>query len=480
MLKAVANPSGSEAVILGAGFSCAINGDMPVTDQLGSRAYSAVLERWPHLASAAAVFSSEYPFEVWLSLLAQNLPYLGEAQNRDNAAAFAKIRDAIADALHDAQDEALRHEAPDWLYTLLSVLHHLRAQVVTFNYDGLVEAGVDSIYLGTSGWVSQVDERRPWAGGALEHSRITSWDVLRGQPPMPPAFYGTRPESADTFRLLKLHGSLDWWQVPSDSSGATLNRSHVLPTFGDAARLSDADRRRYLPARERFLVPPLAVKSSYYTNPMARQLWQDALDALQQARRIALVGYSLPITDSVSSGLLSRAMAHRDDLTVDVVNPDADEVGKRITALGGPDETSGRLLLTDSVSTYVGRLAERAQERVAEALLALHPPATHPGTVVVTWAAGVQPASAVVGHMVDGPDHTLQLIVASHGLVKTTASAGEPTVKDLLQRVNRTTRLTVRVEESILPIVGLATPDFENPSVQHPIFLQAAGRRRPG
>lgn len=474
------NPSAVEAVLLGAGFSCAINGYMPVADQLGSRAYSVALDRSPGLVSAAAaVFNSEYPFEMWLSLLAQDLPYLSEAQNCDNAAAFAKIRDAIADALHDAQDEALRCEAPEWLYTLLGILHHLRAQVVTFNYDTLVEAGVDSVYLGTSGWASQVDERRPWAGGALAYSRITSWDVLRGQPPIPPAFDGSRSESADTFRLLKLHGSLDWWQVPSDSSGATLSRSHVLPTFGDAARLSDADRRRYLPARERFIVPPLAVKSSYYSNPMGRQLWQDAYDALRQAQRIALVGYSLPITDIVSSGLLARAMAHRDDLTVDVVNPDADEVGKRITALGGPDEKSGRLVLTDSVSTFVGRLAIRAQERVVEALLALRPPATHPGTVVVTWAAGVQPGSGVVDHMVDRPDHTLQLVLASHDLVKTTATEGEPTVVDLLRRVGRATRLTVLVEGSILPIVNFTTPDFENPSVQHPIFLQAAGRRPP-
>ena len=60
--------------------------------------------------------------------------------------------------------------------------------------------------------------------------------LILHQPPYggPPPTYGAMEGfMVDTFRLLKLHGSLDWWWTPEDETGATLSRSPLVGGFGD-------------------------------------------------------------------------------------------------------------------------------------------------------------------------------------------------------------------------------------------------------
>jgi hypothetical protein len=151
-------------------------------------------------------------------------------------------------------------------------------------------------------------------------------------------------------RLLKLHGSVDWWWVPGDPSGASLAREGVYGRFGNPWRLSDQERRDCLPGRERFIVPPLATKSPYYGNPLTRQLWQDAYEVLKQAQRVALIGYSLPVTDSITSGMLQSAIQGR-EIRLDVVNRGVDELEPRLRALVGVGRADE---LPDWVHPYSG------------------------------------------------------------------------------------------------------------------------------
>src|SRR5579875_2497011 len=116
---------GPEVLILGAGFSKAIHQSMPVANHLGQKAYALANRRWPDLGLRHdPEFGDQYPFETWLSLLAQDLPHLREADNRHNATTFARLRDAMAEVLEDAEEEALRSEPPDWLYLLITFLHY--------------------------------------------------------------------------------------------------------------------------------------------------------------------------------------------------------------------------------------------------------------------------------------------------------------------------------------------------------------------
>lgn len=83
-------------VILGAGFSRAVNDHMPLTDELGRKAVRlAGLEGDPRVPE----FGQGFTFEEWLSLLADDQPQLSEAANKANGALFARLKESLAEVL---------------------------------------------------------------------------------------------------------------------------------------------------------------------------------------------------------------------------------------------------------------------------------------------------------------------------------------------------------------------------------------------
>jgi hypothetical protein len=246
----------NDVLILGAGFSRAISDSMPLTDELGQAAIEfADLAGNPGLPGRP--FSPAFSFESWLSLLAEDQPHLSEAENLANAALFAQLQAAIHSVLTERESKALGQPAPQWLFELITLLHHRHATVLTLNYDTLVEAGVAS--LGILG---------PPGNGA-----ITTNDILQNMPPLPTTFgFRFGGDLSSTFRLLKLHGSLDWFAASRDPSGASLGRLEMLSTFGKPVLVSEEYRRQQLPGREPFIIPPAAGKSSYYQYPYTRIL----------------------------------------------------------------------------------------------------------------------------------------------------------------------------------------------------------------
>jgi hypothetical protein len=303
-------------VILGAGFSRAVSSLMPLSDELGTRSVE-LLDKQGRLHTSRLEFGRELTFETWLSLLSDDQPQLSEAANRQNAALYARLRDTLAALLLEAQSTVLESAAPEWLYWLVSALHRERATVMTFNYDKVLEAAVEGHML--------------W--DPINRRLVDSGDALWNLPPLPNAgarLFGPRCE---TFRLLKLHGSLDWWAVPGDTSGATLVREEPRGTFESPSEMTDEERQQQLPGRERFIIPPLSTKNTYYRNPLTRELWQQAYRALQTATRISIVGYSLPPADSVMSNMLRLAIADR-EVAVDLVNPNPDDIVLRLVGFG--------------------------------------------------------------------------------------------------------------------------------------------------
>jgi hypothetical protein len=77
-------------------------------------------------------------------------------------------------------------------------------------------------------------------------------------PPLAGVLRSEPANLARSMRLFKLHGSVDWWWAPPDPTVATLLREGIDGRFRAPARLSDDDRRDFLPGQERFIVPPLA------------------------------------------------------------------------------------------------------------------------------------------------------------------------------------------------------------------------------
>lgn len=346
-------------LVLGAGLSRAVsNGYMPLTDELGALVLDRLRSQGIDLKTSRSSFH-DGDFEIWLSRLAEDQPDLIDAENAENRGRFLRVTYAIYEIMREQESYVYvdtfgppSQFPPWWLSRLLGVAHAERASLITFNYDTLVEEAVRRGYLydwGASG------------GG----QRVTADDLVNDTPPLttePGVRFAS--QAAWSFRLLKLHGSVDSYWVPGDLSGATISRLYLdhPPPSESARQGNEMTQRRLLPNRSPYIVPPAAAKSAFYTNPISRELWRTAGEALGAATRVALVGYSLPATDLVTSGMLTDQLAGR-DIAIDVVNPDPEPIIERLLRLGIEREYIRRFDGGGCVEEYVDALElERSRE----------------------------------------------------------------------------------------------------------------------
>lgn len=325
---------GDEVVILGAGFSKAVSHRFPLTDDLGTQA-AVVAGLTPELTFA------DGRFEAWLSRLAEPQPYLSHAENTSNLADFERLVRALHAVLSEVERQVVADGLPAWLLRLVAALHCRRAAVITFNYDALIERALTQLGFH--------DFEKP------EGDHVVSWtDVFGDVPSFPPIPARWSGGVRSTLRLLKLHGSLNWYWVPGDYSGATLHHWEHDDEDG---------RARYLPGREPFLVPPAATKSAFFRNPIVAETWKRAAASLRATSELNLVGYSLPITDLVAAGMVTDTIG-RDGVAVTVVNPYPAQVVEAVQRLTGlPSRTVA------SVEEFAASYVESTSRALAELLI---------------------------------------------------------------------------------------------------------------
>ncbi|MHB1173142.1 MAG: hypothetical protein ACYCZY_11765, partial [Lacisediminihabitans sp.] len=356
--------------VLGAGFSRAISDQMPVTDELGN----ACLMLDADLSSeyGGAGFSGGN-FETWLSRRAEDQPYLTVAENLRARSFYFRTVELVAKVLEERQARALSVAAPDWLIHLVELWHLERATVISFNYDTLVEGAVKTAAL----YDADANVTVPWPT-AINFTPTGRIDTT----------YGEAGQNADwsTFRLLKMHGSLNWYWTPGDQSGATITRGKLPGTFGHPDTLSEADRQRWLPGREPFLVPPAALKSSYYANPITKEIWRQAFRALKEASRVTFLGYSLPQTDLSVTGMISESFNDAADRDIDIVDLAPDSIRERVDALRDGlriNSESGQDAIANHVRSRRAAFLAPIPQKIADGAKA------RPGLgVVVSWNEG--------------------------------------------------------------------------------------------
>ncbi len=323
--------SGKDVLLLGAGFSKAVSTEFPTLQELGQLS----LER-------ADIPESQRPaslanFESWLTQKSTPQPYLSLEETLESKRAAVAAMDAVAEILSEKQASAFVYGLPGWLDDLLSTLHATEATVLSTNYDNLLEAAIDTRKL--------VDR----ASHSAQGPRVSSHDIVDRMPPLPSAVqpeeatdgtsaeehenHSYRHESATTLRLLKLHGSLSWYIGPNDETGITLNRWRVPSAAVEHIEEDEGARRRLLPGRHQFLIPPVGSLEGSYDNLVVREVWTRARAALAGATRLIIIGYSLPHNDQAVSGLLAATLADH-NIELVVVDPHARELATRLTSLG--------------------------------------------------------------------------------------------------------------------------------------------------
>ena len=419
--------SGDEVVILGAGFSHAASSSMPLVKELGdevldrlradgdrSEGLAVLLKQLERALSDNAAAASP-GFETWLARLAEDQPYVSQRENLERRALFSRVSEIMWEVMVERQDRALTSseengpsfEPREWLYDVVSLFHQRRTTVITLNYDNLVEHAAASSALWGEPTTPSVVGRAVRADDLFDGlpSFLPSVDVAENlmvtTAGFQPRWRRVSP-TVPTFPLLKLHGSLSWFWIPTDPSGATLAAWNVAD-LGRGLRDKEA-RRRDLPGREPFLVPPTTSKASYFETMVTRELWRRAFEALKVTRRVVLVGYSLPAADSTLLGLLADTIVGR-DVEVVVVNRAPGPVKTQLERLG----VESHIAEVDDVATWVDEEVRRDSRQVADQLRSFVTESASrlaETNFVVGWMVPPSPTTEVYtpGVRIDGSD----------------------------------------------------------------------------
>lgn len=306
----------SRVFILGAGFSRAVHEAMPVLSDLASM----LVDRSEPATGRFPLGRFANNVERWLSFLAAPPPWLTDADVLRCRGDFEEASKLIAEHIEDCESNARTSPVPGWLDRMVRWWRASESTVITFNYDVLVElAYVDAVAVDSHG----DDNAKRWI---LDLYRV----------PVTPAVMrvGTvlGAEYKDSFALLKLHGSRNWYRPPDQTAGAVYDTAVFEHwDLGDPARVGSNLAQRGVSDLVPMIVPPIATKSLYYTHTMIRRQWQAAADAIRKASELVIIGYSLPVTDLSVVDLLTANLPDYVPIeVVDVNDALADDISQRI------------------------------------------------------------------------------------------------------------------------------------------------------
>jgi len=321
---------------LGSGFSKAVFPDnMPTVTEL-----AAFLRQQESLKSEPYVRLADDP-ELLLSYLSTEQPWKEPWKALEDRAIFTRIQKSLAEHIATCEERAFKNPIPDWTTQLVERLHRDKTTVITFNYDTVLERLVHELkQKKTNGeWPREFDlYRLPLSVILLRESGTLAGTEI------------------DTFHLIKLHGSVNWFYSGEEFPGEQV---YYWPIGWDPLQWrglnADASRRkseRLQKDKIPLIIPPVTEKSSFYGNRTVRTLWIDAQRALEEAEEIFCVGYSLPATDLTTKLFLRSVARPKKVIVVNKESGDAPEMLKRYRE-AFPDaeeidtEIKGRTFMSD-------------------------------------------------------------------------------------------------------------------------------------
>lgn len=294
-----------DVYLLGAGFSRAASDQMPLMADLADE----LTRSFGYDVDQLSAFDGD--LEAWLSFLATDQPWLTEPENLRKYAAFIEASTDIRTIVQGKVDLSISRPAPAWLMRFVYSLAQTSSSVITFNYDTILER-------------IAVELRQ-----ASDFNDVYATPLPVRNLPGEGGGFGKLKLTGPTFRLHKLHGSINWFSrglsrsvvtsdvylVPSRGIWAPDRGTGAAPVYGDLAP---------------FIIPPVASKDAFYANDVLRAQWRSSASVLTDAKSLTIIGYSFPVTDSQSRVLFRSNLA--EDAKVHVVERDLG-AAQRISSL---------------------------------------------------------------------------------------------------------------------------------------------------
>lgn len=320
-------------VLLGSGFSRAISDAMPTMNELGDQ----VIEDLQAPRLQIDQFGGD--LEQWMTYLSVDQPWLSTTENLMNRAMFTDVSASVGRCILRAENQVMATTTlPTWLHRLVWTWCDLRAHVMSFNYDTLIERAVGSL------------------------GRLETWGDLYAAPLGDRAAagdggtYGADPPSGPLLSLYKLHGSTSWSfggldgpsndrillnadRVPWMAPGA----STQVPAPRDQAKWDDV-----VP----LIIPPTLTKGPYFSNLALRAQWIRAAWALRASRTLTIMGYSFPTADIVARQWVGTSFG---GFRMDVVDHDPKRPRHIRETLIKPPPESDDITGDGAIERYVDR-----------------------------------------------------------------------------------------------------------------------------
>jgi hypothetical protein len=208
--------------------------------------------------------------------------------------------------------------------TLVKLWHDQRSQVLTLNYDTLIERAARAIAADGKDGKNFVKASDVYGVPLTEASRRNAAIISS--------------EDIETFRLMKLHGSINWYY-----SGATqyLGEAIYYHEVSDWTQTSKYERRGRAAVRDKvpLIVPPTTEKVTFFQHETLRLIWLIAGQQIEGATRLISIGYSLPETDLAMQFFL-QSRAPKEPIDLVIVNRDSKTVDRYRRLLGSSFEVS--------------------------------------------------------------------------------------------------------------------------------------------
>lgn len=328
--------------ILGAGFSKTIHDFMPVTAELNK-----LLSQDD---SELQIELNNQTFENWLTINSTDLPFLEKFENTARKAQSEKIIKKVGDIIERQTEIASSYKIPFWLEQLINIWHAEKAVVISLNYDTLIERAINTcnIYEATED---------------LHFEKLYSENLTHPSPPSTNIqFYYDQSELADnnSFQLVKLHGSINWFYAHQDITKISSTKSRVREMFEGKRTVKQTEKfiSEITESQDRLIIPPVTSKDSFYSSHISNILWKSARKSIKAATKIFIIGYSLPPEDFITGELIKEISSDAEILVADKFASEDSETGiiKNLKNIGIDNITqlfSGENYINDFITNII-------------------------------------------------------------------------------------------------------------------------------